>query len=107
MTTTPTPDLSTVPSPETLRPLLEAALAIMEPNDPAREDVSVSIRLHSNQSHSYRIATYLASCDLVISTKETITDSIEGFKIQYTPPSAIASRIAELKAELAKLEASK
>ena len=106
MTTTTTPDLSTVPSPESLRPLLEAALAIMEPNDPAKEAVSVSINMTSENRLTYVVSFYCYGEDdrKVFASSVTRYGVIDEFKAKYAPPATRESLIAFHRAELAKLE---
>jgi hypothetical protein len=109
MNTTPTPDLSTVPSPESLRPLLEAALAIMEPNDPAKESVAVSINANSENRLTYVVSFYCYGEDerKVFASSVTRYGVIDEFKAKYVPPVTRESLIAFHRSELAKLEAIK
>jgi len=104
-----TPDLSSVPSPESLRPLLEAALAIMKPNDPAKEAVSVSINATAENRLTYVISFYCYGEDQrkVYASSLTRYGVIDEFKSKYIPPVTRESQIAFHRAELAKLEASK
>ncbi len=98
--------MNTIPSPETLRPLLEAALAVMDPNDPAREDLSASINLKGIQK-SYVVSFYFYAQNPprdCFGHGQTPEAALENFKAKYTPPPTVENRIAALRAELAKLE---
>lgn len=102
--------MNTIPSPETLRPLLEAALAVMEPNDPAREHVSSFMSLSSEGRSFYCVhfCSYMEKPAREASGNgKTPEEALEKFKASYKGPPTKENRIAELRAELAKLEGSK
>ena len=102
--------MNTIPSPETLRPLLEAALAVMEPNDPAREHVSafVSLPVEGRAFYCVHFCSYREEPTREASgTGPTPQDAFGRFRASYAPPPTKDGRIAALRAELAKLEAGK
>ena len=109
MTATTTPDLSTVPSPESLRPLFEAALAIMDPNDPARGRVHVGIDLSSDESPYYTVSFFGTDTDArrCFGSAATIAGTLKMFATKYKPLPGKSDLIAFHRAELAKLEAAK
>ena len=100
--------MNTIPSPETLRPLLEAALAVMEPNDPARENINVRACLPADGSGFFSVSFYRYSEQPhreAYGAGRTAEEALEAFKEKYTPPLTKKDRIAALRAELAKMEA--
>lgn len=100
-------NLTTIPSPETLRPLLEAGLALMEANDPAKEELSVSIRLHSQHKPSVRIVCFPPDRENIFANGSTPEEALEDFRRQYPAPLTIEREIAELEARIAKLRGGK
>ena len=104
----PVSPLARIPSPETLRPLLEAALALMAPNDPAKPYVRASLTASADVfGPVYTLYFYDYSqtpSREAYGAGSTPEAALETFKAKYQPPLTTAGRIAALKAELAKLE---
>jgi hypothetical protein len=99
---------ASIPSPETLRPLLEAALAVMDPNDPAREHVSsfMSLPVEGRAFYTVHFCSYMEKPIREASGNgPTPQKALDKFKASYAPPPTKDGRIAALRAELAKLEA--
>lgn len=95
---------------EILSKLLADGLALMEPNDPARAELSASETVAADGLGS-RFAVFFwiygeKNRD-VHGYGKTPEEALEDFKAKYTPPFTKENRIAELRAELAKLEGSK
>ena len=97
-----------IPSPETLRPLLEAALAIMAPNDPARRHTSVRACLPSDGHGFFNVSFYnydQPEAREVYGSGSTADEALEKFKTAYRPPYSNAERAAQLRKQADELEA--
>jgi len=102
----PVNPLATIPSPETLRPLMEAALAVMEPNDPAKAHMAATVAIHSDNGLPSYSVYFNVDQRYFYGHGNTPAAALEQFRENYRPPLTTETRIAAPRAELAKLEGS-
>jgi hypothetical protein len=105
---TPAPAFAGLPQPEQLRPLLEAALAVMTRDDPAREKASATVRLNAGGLAFFIVSFNDYRADPIreaYGTGPTPDAAIAEFAEAYQPPMTKADIIAAKRAELAALEA--
>lgn len=98
----PPPDL------EQLRPLLEAALAVMTPNDPARRHTTARACLPSDGLPFLTVSFYnydQPGAREVFGSGQTADEALAAFKAAYRPPYSNAERAAHLRKQADELEA--
>ena len=92
----------------TLQKLLDDALAVMEPNDPAKTHVIASLNCRADSPtpefvvsfYYYQESPKREACGI----GGTPENALAAFMADYQPPETPALKLARLKAEVAKLE---
>lgn len=101
-----------IASPQHLQPLFDAALDIMDPNDPAREFLTVQAMLGQTFRQVYVGFTFKVDRETerrAFGVGQTGEEALDRFRSYYSPDTAtraerLKARIAALQAELERVE---